>query len=90
MEEELSSRTRTVFEQIKQFDDAANEFWSARDFGKVLEYSQFRHFIPVIERAKEACKNSGINSLDHFEDILTMVPIGSGAEREIEDVRLSR
>lgn len=90
MKEELTNRTRTVFEQIKRFDDAANEFWSARDLGKVLEYSQFRHFIPVIERAKEACKNSGISILDHFEDILIMVPIGSGAEREIDDVRLSR
>ncbi|MBX3299639.1 MAG: DNA damage-inducible protein D [Acidobacteria bacterium] len=90
MSDELTDRTRTVFEQIKRFDDDSNEFWSARELSKVLEYSQFRHFIPVIERAKEACKNSGINILDHFEDILTMVPIGSGAEREIVDVRLSR
>lgn len=90
MEEELSKRTKTVFERIKRFDDFGNEFWSARDLARVLEYSQFRHFIPVVERAKEACKNSGINVLDHFEDVLTMVSIGSGAEREIADVRLSR
>lgn len=90
MEDELTNQTRTVFEIIKRFDDDANEFWSARDLGRVLEYSQFRHFTAVIERAKEACKNSGISVLDHFEDILTMVPIGSGAEREIDDVRLSR
>ncbi len=90
MEEKLAKRTQTVFEQIKRFDNDTNEFWRARELGRVLEYSQFRHFIPVIERAKEACKNSGISILDHFEDVLTMVPIGSGAAREVEDVRLSR
>ncbi len=57
---------------------------------KVLEYSEFRHFKPVIERAKEACMNSGNQVADHFEDILDMVSIGSGAERQIEDVKLSR
>ncbi len=86
----LEHPAQTVFEKIKRLDNDNNEFWNARDLSKVLEYSQFRHFIPVIERAKEACKNSGINIIDHFEDILTMVPIGSGAEREIEDIRLSR
>jgi DNA-damage-inducible protein D len=90
MEEGLTNQTRTIFEQIKRLDDDANEFWSARELGKVLEYSEFRHFKPAIERAKEACKNSGLNVLDHFEDILDMVAIGSGAERELEDVRLSR
>lgn len=90
IEKILEHPAQTVFEQIKRLDDNANEFWSARQLGRVLEYSQFRHFTPVIERAKEACKNSGINILDHFEDVLTMVPIGSGAEREIDDVRLSR
>lgn len=90
MEENLTSQTQTIFERIKRLDDTENEFWSARELGRVLEYSEFRHFKPVIERAKEACKNSGINVLDHFEDILDMVPIGSGAERELEDVRLSR
>ena len=88
--EYLTNQAQTIFEQIRRLDDAGNEFWLARELSRVLEYSQFRHFVPVIDRAKEACKNSGISTLDHFEDILTMVPIGSGAEREIDDVRLSR
>ncbi|MGD9564004.1 MAG: DNA damage-inducible protein D [Pyrinomonadaceae bacterium] len=90
MKENLTNQTQTIFEQIKRLDDVANEFWRARELGKVLEYTEFRHFKPVIERAKEACKNSKINVLDHFEDVLEMVPIGSGAERELQDVRLSR
>ncbi len=90
MEENLTNQSQTIFERIKRLDNVENEFWSARELGRVLEYSEFRHFKPVIERAKEACKNSGISILDHFEDILDMVPIGSGAERELKDVRLSR
>jgi DNA-damage-inducible protein D len=55
-----------------------------------LDYSQYRHFVPVIERAKEACNNSAQPVADHIEDVLTMVDIGSGAKRQVEDVRLSR
>ncbi len=90
MAEDLKNQTTTIFEQVKHLDAGGNESWSARSLSRILEYSEFRHFKPVIERAKEACKNSGIMVVDHFEDILAMVPIGSGAERELEDVRLSR
>lgn len=79
-----------TFESIKHLDEEDNEFWLARQLSKVLEYSEYRHFQPVIERAKEACKNSGQPVANHFEDILEMVGIGSGAKREISDVRLSR
>lgn len=91
MEYELSNQHRTVFEQIKQVDNNGNEWWSARQLGKVLEYSEGRHFKPVIEKAKEACKNSAQEVSDHFEDFLEMVDIGSGAKRPMEDgVKLSR
>lgn len=78
-----------TFESLKQEADGG-EFWSARKLAKALEYSEYRHFLPVIERAKEACDNSRQSIADHFEDILEMVEIGSGARRQIEDVRLSR
>ncbi len=90
MEIELSNNKPPVFEQIKRQDAQGNDYWSARTMAKVLEYSEFRHFKPVIERAREACNNSGNQVADHFEDILDMVPIGSGAERKVEDVKLSR
>lgn len=79
-----------TFESIRQTDDEGNEFWLARQLAVVLEYSQYRHFLPVIDRAKEACINSGQPLEDHIEDVLTMVEIGSGAKREVEDYRLSR
>lgn len=78
------------FESIRHFDEDGNEFWYARELAGVLEYSQYRHFQPVIDRAREACKNSGYPVSDHFEDILQMVEIGSGAKRSVADVRLSR
>ncbi|HSI22548.1 MAG TPA: DNA damage-inducible protein D [Methylophilaceae bacterium] len=86
----LSTQHHTTFESIRQLDAEGHEYWSARQLGKVLEYSEYRHFLPVIAKAREACKVSGYTVSDHFEDILEMVTIGSGAQREVEDVRLSR
>lgn len=79
-----------TFESIRHLDANGNEFWLARPLAKVLDYSEYRHFLPVIERAREACRNSGQPIADHFEDVLDMVDIGSGARRELPDVRLSR
>ena len=73
MENKLSKTAQSIFEQIRQVDEYGNEFWSARDLGKVLEYSEFRHFIQVIDRTKEACKNNGQSVSDHSEDMLDMV-----------------
>ncbi|MFZ2302181.1 MAG: DNA damage-inducible protein D [Gallionella sp.] len=86
----IANQHHATFESIRQQDAAGNEFWSARTLAKVLEYSEYRHFQPVIERARDACLNSGHAVADHFEDILEMVDIGSGAKRELPDVRLSR
>ena len=90
MENKLIPPNQTVFEQIKRIDKNKNEYWSARELSKILEYSEFRHFRSVIDKAKEACKLSGYAVLDHIEDILDMIETGKGAKREIEDVKLSR
>lgn len=79
-----------TFERIKRVQPSGEEFWSARDLARVLEYSEFRHFLPVIEKAREACVKSNHRVEDHFEQILEMVSIGSGAQRPVEDWRLSR
>jgi len=86
----ISKQHHATFESIRHFDEDGGEFWLARQLAVVLEYSQYRHFLPVIERAKEACRHSGQSVQDHIEDILTMVDIGSGAKREVPDVKLSR
>lgn len=86
----IAQQHHETFEGIRQLDPDGNEFWLARQLAKVLDYSQYRHFLPVIERAKDACVNSGQPVIDHIEDVLTMVDIGSGAKRQVEDFRLSR
>ena len=80
----------SVFEQIRKIDEHGIEFWSARDMAKVLEYSDFRNFLKVIDKAKEACENSRQGISNHFVDINEMVSIGSGAERPLSSVKLSR
>jgi DNA-damage-inducible protein D len=90
MENELTNSNQTVFEQIRETDENGNEFWTARKISKVLEYAEYRNFIPVIERAKVSCKNSGQLIENHFVDYHEMVGIGSGAERQMESVKLSR
>jgi len=79
-----------IFEKIKKINEYQSEFWSSRDLAKVLDYSEYRHFLPVIKKAKEACENSGQVIHNHFEDISEMVEIGSGAKRAINTIYLSR
>lgn len=89
-EKHITEKHHATFDGLRHFDEDGNEFWLARQLGKILEYSEYRHFLPVVDRAREACRNSGRAPEDHFEDILEMVEIGSGARRELPDVRLSR
>jgi len=82
--------TNNIFERIKRINSAGVEFWSARELARVLEYLNFRNFQPVIEKAKEACINSGHAVADHIAEMRNMVDIGSGAQRDLEDLALSR
>lgn len=79
-----------VFEKIKHVNEYGQEYWSARELQGVLEYSQWRRFHDVIERAKSACESSKNNISDHFANAGKMVSVGSGAEREVDDYLLSR
>ena len=86
----ISKRVTTIFEQIRRIDENGNEYWSARDFSKALEYIDYRNFISVINKAKEACKNSNQLVTDHFVDFNEMVSIGYGVERQVDGMKLSR
>ena len=85
MSEEL-----TPFESIRRTNPAGNEFWSSRDFAKVLGYVNYRHFEAVIAKAKTACINSGQQVADHFVGSNQMIEIGSGAQRPLKTVMMSR
>ena len=89
-DQRIATQHHATFEGIRHVDADGNEFWLARPLAKVLDYSEYRHFLPVIERAREACRKSSQAEENHFEDVLEMVDIGSGARRELPDIRLSR
>lgn len=78
------------FERIKRTNDAGMEFWSSREFAGVLGYGDYRNFEGVVEKAKLSCFNSGHRLEDHFVDVTEMVAIGSGAERPVSTILLSR
>ena len=70
---QVAQQHHATFEAIRRLDEEGNEFWLARQLAKVLDYSEYRHFLPVLERAREACHNSAQATVDHFEDVLEMV-----------------
>lgn len=89
-EEEKNNYTETLFESIKHLDESGEEFWYARELQKVLEYTEFNKFLPVIKKAIAACEESGYASADHFAQVSEKVQIGSGAKREFPGYQLSR
>lgn len=80
----------TIFEEIKHTNEIGQEYWSARELFSILDYIKWDKFLNVIERAEQACKNSGQEHDDHFPRVAKLVEIGSGAQRDIGDIHLSR
>ena len=78
------------FEQIKSTRTDGSEYWSARELSLVLDYTEWRNFSKVMDRAMIACQNSGYDTLDHFVEVNKMVEIGSGTKRQVIDYELSR
>jgi DNA-damage-inducible protein D len=89
MEKELIQELFTRLEQAKYEQDRV-EYWSARDYQEILGYSKWDNFLKVIQKAKDACQTSGIVVSDHFADTGKMVALGSGSQREIDDIALTR
>ena len=76
----------TPFESIRRTNPAGNEFWSSRDFAKVLGYVIYRHFEAVIAKAKTACINSGQRVEEHFVGSDQLIEIGKGGQRSVKTV----
>ena len=89
-EEEETNYTESLFESIRHINEYGQEFWYARELQIALEYKEWRNFKKVIDKAKIACISSENDVSDHFVDVNKMVNIGSDAERELEDIQLSR
>lgn len=79
-----------TFESIKHVNEYGEEYWLARELQPVLEYTQWRRFADVIERAKLACRNSGYNVEDHFADVGKTIEMPKNAHKIVPDYMLSR
>lgn len=90
MPNNLVNTTEKDFESIKHVDENGVEFWYARELMTMLEYSKWGNFVKVIDKAKESCKNSNMDVLDHFADVGKMIMVAKGAERKIDDYKLTR
>jgi len=88
--EEENNYTESLFESIRHVNEYDEEFWYAREIQNSLEYTEWRNFSKVIDKAISACMNSENTVSDHFVETNKMVNIGSGAGRELEDYKLSR
>jgi len=91
MNKQIIHQLHSDFERCAHVDEATGvEYWFARDLQKLLGYAQWRNFEPVIEKAIAACVNAGENPGDHFARARKMVDIGSGAQKEVDEIALTR
>jgi DNA-damage-inducible protein D len=89
MNKDIILRLRKTFEEYANEREGV-EFWFARDLQLLLGYDEWRNFQNSVDKAKTACKNSQHEIMDHFVDVNKKVRLGSGAEREISDILLTR
>jgi len=86
----ITKAGQSLFDEIRHEDEQGTEYWLSRELAKVLSYSDYRNFVSVINKAMEACLNSGGTIENHFGDVTEMVSIGYGVQREIKEIKLSR
>lgn len=82
--------TNNTFEDIKHIDEYGNEYWFARDLQKVLEYKDWRNFLKVLDKAKEACCNSRFNVDEQLVEVNKLSKRNNNAIVNIQDYKLSR
>lgn len=90
MKHEIIVSLTDAFEGHAQETEGGVEFWLARDLQHLLGYSKWDNFLNVVSKAKTACEVSGHEIFDHFADVGKMVDLGSGSQREIDDIMLTR
>lgn len=89
MKKKLITRLHKNFEELAHHEDGV-EFWYARDLQSLLGYTRWENFFTAISKAKQACISANNQETDHFLDATKMVDIGSGTQREILDIKLTR
>ena len=82
--------TNNIFKNIKHVDECGNEYWFARDLSKVLEYKDWRNFLKVLNKAKDACENSEYIANEQLVDANRLSKRNNNASANIQDYKLSR
>lgn len=90
MSTRLTKKAKDSFESIKRVDENGQEWWTARDLAHVLGYAEYRNFKTVGSKAYQACVNSGVDWRYHFVPFNEMISLGKGAERQVDNVKMSR
>jgi len=91
MDKKTVTKLTSSFNAIaRQIPDESIEFWYARELMMILGYDRWENFSKVIHKASIACETSGGDIANHFRGVTKMVTIGSGAERPVEDIMLTR
>jgi DNA-damage-inducible protein D len=90
MQTDVIQTLTSSFEAHAQQTETGVEYWLARDLQHLLGYNEWRNFLAVVSKAKTACELSGHQTSDHFVDVNKMVDLGSGSQREVEDLMLTR
>ena len=89
MKKEIIMQLNKTFEESTYTQNGV-EYWMARDIQKLLDYTEWRNFLLVIDKAKIACRNSRQNISDHFVDVNKTIPMPKRAEKDIQDIMLTR
>jgi len=95
LQKTFNMKSELIHELFERFEQACYiykgiECWSARELQEIFHYTEWRNFVKVIDKAKEACKNVGERVSDHFVDSNKMIDLAKGAQREVEDIALTR
>ena len=90
MKIEIVQTLTATFEGHAQQTEGGIEYWLARDLQHLLGYTKWDNFLNVVSKAKTACEVSGHAIADHFADVGKMVDLGSGSQREVDDLMLTR
>ena len=90
MNNEIARYSEETFESIKHVNEYGNEFWYARELQSILEYTEWRNFQKLIEKAQTACENSDMAVDECFVEVNKTSPMPNGGVKLIDDYMLSR
>lgn len=86
----LNAKEYKQFEDIKHADENGVEFWNARELSLTLDYTEWRNFSKVVDKAMLSCQNSGFECADHFVEVNKTIAMPKGASKKVKDYELSR